>query len=229
MTTETSRQYFRDQAAVRVSGYPTRPELQVWDRQDAFRALELREDLPVVFVFGGSKGARSINRALLAVLPGILPDAQVLHISGSLDWPEIEAASQALPAELAERYHPYPYLHEEMGAALSVADLVVSRAGASTLGEFPLFGIPAILVPYPYAWRYQRINAGVPGLPRCGFDCDGRRPGSATAADRQRIAERSKPASSNAPGHGQTGHTQSSQPDRQGINRSGGRPKCRRT
>jgi len=46
-----------------------------------------------------------------------------------------------------------------MGSALAAADLVISRAGASALGEYPLFGLPAVLIPYPHAWRYQKVNA----------------------------------------------------------------------
>jgi len=84
---------------------------------------------------------------------------QIVHITGKHTWSEMKTVQSYLPAELAARYRAYPYLHEEMGAALSIADLVVSRAGASALGEYPLFGLPAVLVPYPHAWRYQKINA----------------------------------------------------------------------
>jgi UDP-N-acetylglucosamine--N-acetylmuramyl-(pentapeptide) pyrophosphoryl-undecaprenol N-acetylglucosamine transferase len=161
VTTEDTCAFFPAgmRSKARLTGYPTRHELRRWDPGKARQALELLPDLPVLLVFGGSKGARSINRALLAVLPQLLAEAQVVHISGQLDWPEVDAARQALDAHLVERYRAYPYLHERMGAALSAADLVLSRAGASSLGEFPAFGLPAILVPYPYAWRYQQVNA----------------------------------------------------------------------
>ncbi|MDQ1300321.1 MAG: UDP-N-acetylglucosamine--N-acetylmuramyl-(pentapeptide) pyrophosphoryl-undecaprenol, partial [Chloroflexota bacterium] len=115
----------------------------------------------------------------------LLPRCQIVHISGTLDWPEVEKVAAALrqaqgatqsvtgrqavsnrqqtedavvPAELADRYHPYPYLHE-MSAALAAADLVVARAGAATLAEFPAVGLPAILAPYPYSGQHQDANA----------------------------------------------------------------------
>ncbi len=159
VTCEPTRAYLPARKPVVVTGYPVRPDLRSWDRLAACQALGLEPGVPTLLVSGGSRGARSINRALLEALPNLLADMQVIHVSGQLDWPEVEKARQALPAHLSGRYHASSYLHEEMGAALAAADLAVSRAGASTLGEYPAAGLPAILVPYPYAWRYQKTNA----------------------------------------------------------------------
>ncbi len=159
VTADASRTFFSRKKKVVVTGYPTRADLKRWDRAEAFNVFDLNPDKRTLFVFGGSKGAQSINRALVAALPELLRDMQVIHVSGKPTWPEVDAARAALPAELAANYRAYPYLHDEMGAAFTIADLVVSRAGASVLGEFPQFGLPAILVPYPYAWRYQKVNA----------------------------------------------------------------------
>ena len=159
ITTSSTRQYFNNKNKLVETGYPTRKELLNWDKSQAKEKFNLSDDLPVLFVFGGSKGARSINRAITANITSLLNISQIIHITGRLDYAEVEATHDQLPEALKNRYHLFAYLHEDMGAAMTAADVVVSRAGASTLGEFPLFGLPAILVPYPYAWRYQRINA----------------------------------------------------------------------
>lgn len=160
LTTEESKQYFSSKADLVVTGYPIREEIARWDKATARKHLGLNTGtMPVVLIFGGSKGARSINLALLEHITTLLEQVEVLHISGELDWPVVQKTRETLSTEQASRYHAYPYLHQDMGAALATADLVVSRAGASVLGEFPQFGIPAILVPYPHAWRYQKINA----------------------------------------------------------------------
>ncbi len=150
-------QFFPGKAV--VTGYPVRREIWTASREEARRALGLPLDERVLLVFGGSRGARSINRAMVAGLDAILSLAHVVHITGPLDYGWVKEAADALEPPWQARYHVHKYLHKEMPLALAAADLVVSRAGASVLGEFPARGLPAVLVPYPYAGRHQEQNA----------------------------------------------------------------------
>ncbi len=163
VTAEDSRRYLPASRVV-VTGYPVRPELVQAAHVPVAEArvhFGLAAHIQTVLVFGGSRGARSLNNALLAGLPELLADleVQVIHVSGTLDWPYVERRAKELPGGIQERYRVYPYLHEEMGLAMAAADVAVSRAGAASLGELPIFGLVAILVPYPHAWRYQKVNA----------------------------------------------------------------------
>ena len=171
-----SASFYRSDQVVEA-GYPLRADLlraagfdaqgaplpgQQIDRAAARQSLGLSDSPPVLLVFGGSTGARSINQAVTAILPSILAGWQVVHVTGRLDAGWVAEIAAQLPPEAAARYHRFDYLHsQDMAMALAAADLAVSRSGASALGEFPLLGLPAILVPYPYAWRYQKTNADV--------------------------------------------------------------------
>ena len=156
---ESAAQYFPGKAV--VTGYPVRAELKMAaaDRAGAQKRLGLRVDRPVLLVMGGSHGARSINRVICQDLTKLLEQAQVVHVTGHLDWPWVQEEARKLPASLRDDYHPYPYLYEELPYALAAADLIVNRAGASNLGELPAVGLPAVLVPYPHAGRHQYVNA----------------------------------------------------------------------
>jgi UDP-N-acetylglucosamine--N-acetylmuramyl-(pentapeptide) pyrophosphoryl-undecaprenol N-acetylglucosamine transferase len=164
--------------SVVVTGYPVRPELYRLDRRACRQAFGLEPDLPAVLVYGGSRGARSINMAVAALLAHILPIAQVIHVCGREgDEQFLREAAGALPAGLQARYRLYPYLHSEstpagphgepgaataaaplsMAGAFGAADLAICRSGASTLGELPAAGLPAVLVPYPFV--HQEENA----------------------------------------------------------------------
>ncbi len=160
ITAEESRRFYKKRNAKLVlTGYPIRTDLDQWTKDKGRQHFHFTDNKPVFLVVGGSKGARSINRAVLSALEQLLAIAHVIHITGQLDWQEIKQVADKVPMTLRARYHVYPYLHDEMGAALAAADLALSRSGASTLGEYPFFGLPAVLVPYPYSWRYQKVNA----------------------------------------------------------------------
>jgi UDP-N-acetylglucosamine--N-acetylmuramyl-(pentapeptide) pyrophosphoryl-undecaprenol N-acetylglucosamine transferase len=157
VTSEESYHFFRRDKVV-VSGYPVRPEIYELEQARAREALGLALEEKTLLVFGGSRGARSINRALVAGLGDLLPQCQIVHISGRQDADWVAGVAKRFPEPLRERYHHFPYLHE-MADALVAADLVIARAGAATMGEFPAARLPAILVPYPYSGQHQNSNA----------------------------------------------------------------------
>lgn len=159
LTTENSKQFFSKSKNLVVTGYPIRNDLRIIEKSKALEVFNISENQPVILVYGGSKGSHSINQAINKHIHFLLSSYQIIHVTGKIDWEEISDLYYSLPNNLRNNYHIYPYLHEEMSAAFSCAELVICRSGASSLGELPFFGLPAILVPYPYAWRYQKVNA----------------------------------------------------------------------
>ena len=162
---EAAASFAGRKARLVVTGNPVRPDLLTEDRSAACRFFGLNPVLPVVLITGGSQGARSVNQAALAMLLRCVKEnkpVQILHITGQTDYNNIirslESAGLA-PNDPAALFRVLPYVHE-MPKALAAATLAVSRAGAIGLAELSLRGVPAILVPYPYAAEnHQEINA----------------------------------------------------------------------
>jgi UDP-N-acetylglucosamine--N-acetylmuramyl-(pentapeptide) pyrophosphoryl-undecaprenol N-acetylglucosamine transferase len=141
-----------------VTGTPIR-ELSGLDRAAARRRLDLPEDVDVVLVFGGSQAARRLNSAVSEAIGRLVERIAVLHITGPEGIDAAEADRAALPEGSRARYRPVAFLGRDMDAALAAADLVVGRAGSSTLAESAAMGLPLIVVPYPHAAAHQSANA----------------------------------------------------------------------
>ena len=158
-TSEASRRYLPAGKVV-PTGYPVRQALLGADRAGARQRLHLGPDESCLFVVGGSRGARSINQAVAACVADLTADWRVIHVCGADDEPAARAVRDALPAPSRARYQPHAFLHTpDMADALAAADLVVSRSGASVLGEYPVLGVASVLVPLPFAGVQQRPNA----------------------------------------------------------------------
>jgi UDP-N-acetylglucosamine--N-acetylmuramyl-(pentapeptide) pyrophosphoryl-undecaprenol N-acetylglucosamine transferase len=158
VTSGDSRRYLPGRKVI-VTGYPVRPELRRTDRDAARKSLGLPSDGIVLLVLGGSRGAQTINDAIGTGLGRLLEVAHIVHACGVGHLQSLTERRDSLPGELKERYHLYPYLHDELADAMAASDLVVSRSGASVMGEYPATGLPSVLVPYPYAGAHQVHNA----------------------------------------------------------------------
>ncbi|HKW20838.1 MAG TPA: undecaprenyldiphospho-muramoylpentapeptide beta-N-acetylglucosaminyltransferase [Ktedonobacterales bacterium] len=122
---------------------------------------------PVLLVTGGSQGARHLNQVVINALPTLLKHCHILHVSGGLTYEATRHAADAQLAALSDspeshgRYRLYPYLNEEMPAALAACDIALCRSGASTLTELAVMGRPSVLVPLPpgFTGSPQAVNA----------------------------------------------------------------------
>lgn len=155
--------YFPKNARISVTGLPVRPAIFAARRETGLDHFGLAGDKLTLLVFGGSRGARTINKAMTAAVKDLAtrPGLQILHVTGTLGHEETLAELKAAGISLDKSGNLIvkPYLYN-MEDALAAADLVVCRAGAATLAEITVLGLPAILIPYPYAAEnHQEYNA----------------------------------------------------------------------
>lgn len=161
LTFPEARQYL-ESTNIKVTGLPVRKEMMHTDREKARQFLGMDPGMFTILAFGGSLGAKTINKAMLDFIDRSRTQAlQIIWITG-------EAAFEQLQDELMQRFdlktlRPqiklFPYLNQ-MEQAMAAADLAVCRAGASTVSELEVVGLPAILVPFPFAAdNHQEKNA----------------------------------------------------------------------
>lgn len=152
---EGTKRFLRRKKRVYVSGNPVRREI-------ALAGIEKRSSPhppKTILIFGGSRGARSLNRAFLDSLPYLKNWERFRFIlqTGTEEFREIESQLERSP--FTHRITLYPFIRD-MARAYEEADIVVSRAGASTCAEITTLGIPALLIPYPHATEgHQKANA----------------------------------------------------------------------
>lgn len=153
LTFDESKKYFRQKEKLFVSGNPVRIDLQLVDKNDARKKFGLNQNKKTVLILGGSLGARSINNAVKKFIKDFhLSNIQLVWQTGKLYYDEYKGFSSG-------EIKVFSFI-EDMSVAYSAADLVVARAGATTIAEASALGIAVIFVPSPnVAANHQYKNA----------------------------------------------------------------------
>lgn len=141
------------------TGNPVRSQVLGIDSNAAKRHFGLTTKLPVVLVTGGSQGASALNDGLVAALPQLIEQYQIIHLTGERDIESVKFQVGRLHLPQPEHYQAHAFLTDDMGQALAAADVVISRAGATTIAELALMGKPTILVPNQTMAGHQVENA----------------------------------------------------------------------
>lgn len=143
-------------------GIPIRKRILGEDISAAKESLEINSNLPVISFIGASQGSQRLNEAVLGVLKDLTEEFEILHQTGLKNFTEVRGEAEIiLESSHKERYHPFGFLDEnKLREFYSSSDLIVSRAGASSIFEIAAWGKPSILVPLGNAAQdHQRKNA----------------------------------------------------------------------
>ena len=151
-------QYFPLHKTVLV-GNPRAQEMQGIERSDVLSQYSLKPSIPTVLIFGGSQGALKINQAVISALPELAKrDYQVLYASGERYYRQIEEEI-GMSKDAFKNISIQPYIHN-MAEVMGNCDLLIGRAGATSIAELTALGLPAILIPSPYVTNdHQTKNA----------------------------------------------------------------------
>jgi len=158
-----AEKYFPDPKKVVLTGLPVREEILKINKKEAREFFKLDPTKITLLVSGGSRGAKSINTAMADIYPELLKnsDLQIIHITGEQGYREMlsNLAEKGIKLDKCGNLILRPYLYE-MEYGLNAADFCIGRAGATFIAEITTIGLPAILVPYPYASEnHQEYNA----------------------------------------------------------------------
>jgi len=165
LTFPEASQYLSRKDHLHITGMPVREEICSVSRQESAKKPNLNPDVFSVLVVGGSRGAKSINKAVVMLAKEIQGRSgiKLLHVTGQAGYKEVLAWMAEAGITLSEKGNItiVPYIYQ-MENALAAADLIVSRAGAAFISELLVCGRPSILVPYPHAAEnHQEYNARV--------------------------------------------------------------------
>lgn len=158
---DDAAQFFPTEKTALV-GIPLRPEIKAIPA-DPFASLGIPNDLPLIYVTGGSSGAERLNNAILSSIRQLLPNYRIFHQTGEANLEELSLSAQGLLGDspyLSNYYLEGNISAEKVSALLSAATLIITRAGSTTLFEIAYHGKPSIIIPIPEdVSRDQRSNA----------------------------------------------------------------------
>ncbi|MDK2823457.1 MAG: UDP-N-acetylglucosamine--N-acetylmuramyl-(pentapeptide) pyrophosphoryl-undecaprenol [Clostridia bacterium] len=163
ITFPESAKYFLDSQKVVLTGLPVRDEIFKITKSEGLDFFNLQSGKITLLVSGGSRGAKSINNAIVSIYQELLqiPNLQIIHATGEQGYYDVinQLALKGINIEEYGNLILKPYIYN-MEYALKAADLCIARAGATFLAEITAIGLPGILIPYPYAAEnHQEFNA----------------------------------------------------------------------